>query len=125
MEADTGIGCVCLSKHKKVVHGGDRILNRFSFKRSALAVNVALVVSGMSLSGVAAAQQNLDEAPIEEVTVVGVAASQTRNLDQKRFNVGVSDTITAEDIGKLPDTTIADTLQRVPGVQIRRSAGEG
>ena len=118
---------VCLPKQAQINSkwGGDRILNRFSFKRSALAVNVALVVSGMSLSGVAAAQQNLDEAPIEEVTVVGVAASQARNLDQKRFNVGVSDTITAEDIGKLPDTTIADTLQRVPGVQIRRSAGEG
>jgi TonB-dependent receptor len=35
------------------------------------------------------------------------------------------DSISAEDIGKLPDVTIADTLQRIPGIQIRRSAGEG
>ena len=30
-----------------------------------------------------------------------------------------------EDIGKLPDVTITDALQRVPGIQISRAAGEG
>ena len=39
--------------------------------------------------------------------------------------VSVVDSISAEDIGKLPDVTISDSLQRIPGVQIRRDAGEG
>src|SRR5690606_17439525 len=43
----------------------------------------------------------------------------------KRESASVVDAISAEDIGKLPDTTIADSLQRVPGIQIRRNAGEG
>ena len=33
------------------------------------------------------------------------------------------DSITAEDIGKLPDVTIADTLQRIPGIQTSLGGG--
>ena len=59
------------------------------------------------------------------IEVRGLAASNKQNLNNKRFADGVVDTITAEDIGKLPDVTITDSLQGVPGIQIRRSAGEG
>ena len=34
------------------------------------------------------------------------------------------DSIVAEDIGKLPDNTVADALQRVPGIQVGRNIGE-
>lgn len=98
-------------------------MNRISFKRHALASSIALVSALPAIAQENNPTQTME--PLEEVRVVGLAASQARNLDEKRMNVGVSDTITAEDIGKLPDTTIADTLQRIPGVQIRRSAGEG
>jgi TonB-dependent receptor len=43
----------------------------------------------------------------------------------KRDAASVVDAISAEDIGKLPDVTISDSLQRITGVQIRRDAGEG
>ncbi len=36
-----------------------------------------------------------------------------------------TDSITAEDVGKLPDNNLAEALQRVPGVQISRTNGEG
>ena len=62
---------------------------------------------------------------IERLEVRGIAASSQQNLNAKRFSDQVVDTITAEDLGKLPDVTITDTLQRIPGIQIRRSAGEG
>ncbi|WP_049722141.1 TonB-dependent receptor [Gilvimarinus polysaccharolyticus] len=75
-----------------------------------------------SLNGVAVAQ---DDQMLEEVVVRGVRAAQETAVSVKRDAAGVVDAISAEDIGKLPDATIADSLQRIPGIQIRRSAGEG
>lgn len=66
-----------------------------------------------------------DETTIDEVIVKGVRASQAKAIDIKRNNSNIVDSIVAEDIGKLPDTTITDSLQRVTGVQIKREANEG
>lgn len=62
---------------------------------------------------------------VEEVIVKGVRASQAKAIDIKRNSAVVVDSIVAEDIGKLPDMTITDSLQRVTGVQIKREANEG
>ncbi|GLQ46024.1 TonB-dependent receptor [Dyella lipolytica] len=59
------------------------------------------------------------------VSVSGVRASQIRAIDLKRDAPNIQDSITAENIGALPDTTITDSLQRVTGVQINRDAGVG
>jgi TonB-dependent receptor len=59
------------------------------------------------------------------VAVSGVRASQMRAIDLKRQAANIQDSITAENIGALPDTTITDSLQRVTGVQINRDAGVG
>lgn len=59
------------------------------------------------------------------VTVVGVRASQMRAIQLKRNAPNIQDSITAERIGEFPDATITDALQRVPGVQINRTAGVG
>ena len=53
-----------------------------------------------------------DDANLEEVIVTGVRASQAKAIDIKRNSANVVDSIVAEDIGKLPDTTITDSLQR-------------
>lgn len=60
-----------------------------------------------------------------DIVVLGVRGAQRAAVDRKRASSQIVDSIVAEDIGKLPDTTIADSLQRVPGIQIGRSAGEG
>lgn len=60
-----------------------------------------------------------------DVVVLGVRGAQKAAVDLKRSATQIVDSIVAEDIGKLPDTTIADSLQRVTGVQIDRTAGEG
>ena len=60
-----------------------------------------------------------------DIVVVGVRGAQRAAVERKRASAQIVDSIVAEDIGKLPDTTIADSLQRVPGIQIGRSAGEG
>lgn len=61
----------------------------------------------------------------QEIVVTGIRASQARSIDIKRDTTSIVDAISAEDIGKLPDVTIVDALQRISGVQIQRSAGEG
>ena len=61
---------------------------------------------------------------LEEVVVTGVRASIQGAQDIKQNALEVVDAIVAEDIGKLPDNSVAEALQRVTGVQIRRSRGE-
>src|SRR5690606_28531796 len=60
-----------------------------------------------------------------EIIVSGIRASLERAMDIKRDATGVVDAISAEDIGKFPDTNLAESLQRIPGVSINRVAGEG
>ncbi|RJF91534.1 TonB-dependent receptor [Sphingomonas cavernae] len=61
----------------------------------------------------------------EEIIVTGIRASLEAAMDIKRESTGVVDAISAEDIGKFPDTNIAESLQRIPGVSIDRVNGEG
>lgn len=79
-----------------------------------------------SLSVGAAFAQNSD-APqqIQTVQVTGLRASLESALNAKRQENGIVDVIKAEDMGKFPDTNLAESLQRVPGVVIDRDAGEG
>jgi len=63
---------------------------------------------------------------IEEVVVTGFRASLQSATNAKRESVGFSDSIFAEDIGKFPDLNIAESLNRIPGVQLTREVnGEG
>jgi len=61
----------------------------------------------------------------DEIVVTGVRAALERARDIKRTSAGVVDAVSAEDIGKFPDTNLAESLQRIPGVSIERRAGEG
>jgi TonB-dependent receptor len=54
-----------------------------------------------------------------------VRASLERSIAIKRDSFGVVDAISAEDIGKFPNTNLAESLQRIPGVSIDRVNGEG
>ncbi len=89
----------------------------FSFKKKLLATLVAS--SALGLSHVAFAEE------VEEVVVTGIRASLTAAMDIKREAAGVVDAISAEDIGKMPDTNLAESLQRITGVSINRADGEG
>lgn len=62
---------------------------------------------------------------IEEIVVRGIRSSLQQSLIQKRDRSNFVDAITAEDVGKLPDQNIAESLNRIPGVAIQRSRGEG
>src|SRR3984893_9793317 len=60
-----------------------------------------------------------------EIVVTGIRASITSARAIKRDAQGIVDAIAPEDIGKLPDTNLAESLQRITGVSIDRSGGEG
>jgi len=62
--------------------------------------------------------------PIEQVTVTGVRASVNSALAIKKDATQIQDSIVAEDIGKLPDTTVVESLQHVTGVAILRNSYE-
>lgn len=91
------------------------------FTQSVLAASIATILSTTATPVVA---QNSDEA-IEEVVVMGIRGSLTNSMDIKRNATGVVDAISAEDIGKFPDTNLAESLQRITGVSIDRSNNEG
>jgi TonB-dependent receptor len=77
-----------------------------------------------------AKQQDSSAAPaapqqIETVVISGLRHSLDTSLSLKRDSRGVVDGIVAEDIGKFPDTNLAEAAQRVSGVSIDRENGEG
>lgn len=78
-----------------------------------------------SMVGTQALAQESSGAVAEEVLVTGIRGSLQRSMDVKRNAEGVVDAISAEDIGKFPDTNLAESLQRITGVSIDRSGGEG
>ncbi|MBU2985085.1 TonB-dependent receptor [Saccharophagus degradans] len=92
--------------------------NHYTFKIKPIAIAIAL--AGGSSSTVLAQNNSL-----EEVVVTGIRASLQQAVDIKREANGVVDAISAEDIGKFPDTNLAESLQRITGVSIDRSGGEG
>ena len=93
----------------------DRVL-----RRSTIAQAISLIL-GTSVAVPAFAQEQ-----IEEVVVTGIRGSLTSSMNLKRDAQGVLDGIVAEDIGKFPDTNLAESLQRISGVSIDRSSiGEG
>jgi TonB-dependent receptor len=65
------------------------------------------------------------EEEVEEIVVTGIKKSLLDAIDIKRSKVGISEALSAEDIGKFPDENLAEALGRVSGVSIIRSNVEG
>ncbi len=76
----------------------------------------------IGLTGAAYAQNS---ETMETVTVTGFRASLANALQAKQNSNLIMDSVAAEDIGKMPDQNVAESLQRLPGVQIARDQGKG
>jgi TonB-dependent receptor len=61
----------------------------------------------------------------EEIVVTGIRASLQQSINVKRAAGNIVDVITAQDIGKLPDQNVAESMSRITGVQITRREGDG
>ena len=85
----------------------------FSVRRTALSLAVAAALPGaMTMPSVAIAQDNDDV--IEEVITTGYRSSLRNAMLMKQDSDSIIEAVTAEDIGKLPDASIAEALGRLP-----------
>ena len=92
------------------------------YKKNKVSSAVLAVLSTVAALP-AVAETKTQETEIIEVR--GIRGALGRAMDAKREAGGVVDSISAEDIGKFPDTNLAESLQRITGVSIDRSGGEG
>ena len=86
------------------------------------------IVTALGASGTVLAQDapKTDPKDLDKVVVTGIRGSQEKSLDAKREAKSHIEVVTAEDIGKMPDKNVADSLQRLPGVTISSAgASEG
>ena len=112
-----------------------------SRKLAYLIRGTSMLAVAVATPGVALAQQDPDSAaqsdeveqtnPLsreetgDAIVVTGIRASLRESMNIKRDAQGVVDAISSEDIGKFPDTNLAESLQRITGVSIDRQNGEG
>jgi len=82
-----------------------------------------IVGGAVLINPVFAQEQQADE--LDTVVVTGIRGSLQASMDIKKNSSGIVDAISAEDIGKFPDTNLAESLQRITGVSIDRVNGEG
>ncbi|WP_417706647.1 TonB-dependent receptor [Rheinheimera aquimaris] len=101
-------------------------MKNVTFTKSRLATAIAVL---MASSLVQAQDTNTADSSasedIEVIQISGIRGSLIRSMDVKRDASGVVDAISAEEMGKFPDTNLAESLQRITGVSVSRSNGEG
>src|SRR5882672_2627233 len=106
----------------------EHLVRRRTSNRGGVAVNsvaaaVAAVLAGASGTARAQEQDKSNNDVIEEVMVTGIRHSIETSIATKRESNSVVEVVSAEDIGKLPDTSIADSIARLPGVTAQRIDG--
>jgi iron complex outermembrane receptor protein len=89
---------------------------------SGAATGLALL---LTTAGVAHAQEAAAPSPdtVEEITVTGIRAGIENAIAMKKTSSSIVEAVSAEDIGKLPDTSIAESLARLPGLTAQRLDG--
>ena len=105
-------------------------MKNLEFTKRRLAIYVSAILSAGQLAPANANELNdeansADVSDIEVINVKGIRGSLIRSSELKRSNSGVVDAISAEELGKFPDTNLAESLQRITGVSISRNNGEG
>jgi iron complex outermembrane receptor protein len=74
-------------------------------------------------SGLVQAQDQASDEVTEEVVVTGLRKSIEDSISVKKEQMGVVEVVSAEDIGKLPDASIAESIGRLPGIAAQRTNG--
>ncbi|WP_428818897.1 TonB-dependent receptor [Microbulbifer sp. MCCC 1A16149] len=90
-------------------------------KRNKLALSIsAAVLSGGLMAPLAVAQDAL-----EEITVTGIRGALQDAVNIKRDSTDLVDAVSAEDVGKFPDSDVGEALGRIPGITVGRAFGQG
>lgn len=104
-------------------------MKQSNFSKKRLSATISMLLGASALSPVYAQEADnaaADDANnVEIIQVSGIRGSMARSQDIKRESSGIVDAISAEEMGKFPDTNLAESLQRITGVTISRSNNEG
>jgi iron complex outermembrane recepter protein len=94
-----------------------------NYRKSVLS---AAIVTCLGFAGHANAQEpaTTEATDLDTIVVTGIRGSMEKSLDTKRGANSRVEVVTAEDVGKLPAHNVADTLQRLPGVNISSSSAD-
>jgi len=100
---------------------------QYKFRRKELAATISLLIAASATAygqdQVADDQDAGDEQVIEEVVVSGLRKSIENSMNLKKGSEMIIEAVSAEDIGKLPDLSITDSLARLPGLTAQRLNG--
>ncbi|MEQ9315224.1 MAG: TonB-dependent receptor [Henriciella sp.] len=85
------------------------------------------VSQAISITGTSTADFRLgtDSRYLDSILVVGSTAAQAGAINQQRASDAIINVIDSDGLGNFPDTTVADSLARVPGLSIENDQGEG
>lgn len=99
----------------------DRLLRHL---RNSAATGMALLALSTA-TAMAQTAEGEDVEEVEEIVVTGFRSSLENSIAAKKGNSSIVEAISAEDIGKLPDVSIAESLARLPGLTTQRVDGRG
>lgn len=100
-------------------------MKHMTFNKKQLAVAISLLLGSGIAAPSFAQEEEAAAVDVEIIAVRGIRGSFARSMDLKREGSGVVDAISAEEMGKFPDTNLAESLQRITGVSVSRANGEG
>ena len=93
---------------------------------SAAALACALASPAVAQDAPAPAATAQSSASVEpDIVVTGQRAAELRSLQLKRQSDSVTETVVADDVGKLPDQNVAESVKRLPGLSVANDQGEG
>ncbi len=90
---------------------------------SALAIVAALPAAAVAQEAAAPPPQDDDATELEEIVVTGIRRGLADSISLKRNETSIVEAVSAEDIGKLPDVSIAESIARLPGLAAQRVNG--
>jgi iron complex outermembrane receptor protein len=95
----------------------------FRLKPIAAACSIITVLASSAQAQTSAAADEQAVGPISQVTVVGIRKGIEDAISVKKNSGSIVEAISAEDIGKLPDSSIAESIARLPGLTAQRVGG--
>ena len=110
---------------KLTTHRAARITSRHTKKVLYTSlISVAMMATTNSALYAQEVETKVDEEEVlEEVIVTGIRASIMNSVARKRDNSSIVEAVSSEDIGKLPDSSIAESIARLPGIAAQRLDG--
>ncbi len=101
----------------KIAKGRNRMLAQVS--RFAVGSTIAM----MAMSNAVMAQEAEEAETSDEIVVTGFRASLENAINEKKNQDQIVESVSAEDIGKLPDASIGESIARLPGLTSQRISG--